>query len=50
MKTFALPALPMVLLANAPWFIFPFIIIARLWKEHPFTRDTTASAPESWGA
>lgn len=34
---YATPALPLVLLANAPWFIFPIIIIARLWKDHPFT-------------
>ncbi len=30
------PAIPV--LANAAWFIFPFIIIARMWKnDHPFT-------------
>ncbi|HEQ71020.1 MAG TPA: DUF2781 domain-containing protein [Spirochaetia bacterium] len=31
------PALPMVLLANAPWFLFPIFIIARMWREHPFS-------------
>ncbi len=29
-------------LANAAWFIFPFIIIARMWKnDHPFTERKT---------
>jgi hypothetical protein len=32
------PDLARVLCANAPWFIFPFLIIARMWKEHPFTK------------
>ncbi len=31
--------LPVVLLANASWVIFPLLIIYRMWRwEHPFTR------------
>ncbi len=31
------PLIPVI--ANASWFVFPFIIIARMWKnDHPFTR------------
>jgi hypothetical protein len=41
---YASPALPIVLLANAPWFIFPFIIIARMASPHPFVaREPAAS-------
>ncbi|MCX6250987.1 MAG: emopamil-binding family protein [Bacteroidetes bacterium] len=33
--------LPMVLLANAPWFLFPVFLIWKMWKnEFPFTRAT----------
>jgi len=35
----ASPVLGIVLLANAPWFVFPFLIISRMWKEHPFTKE-----------
>lgn len=31
------PRLGIVLLANAPWFLFPFFIVARMWRDHPFT-------------
>jgi hypothetical protein len=32
--------LPLVLLANAPWFLFPVFLIWKMWKnEHPFTRE-----------
>jgi hypothetical protein len=31
------PRLGVVLLANAPWFLFPFLIVARMWRENPFT-------------
>lgn len=41
------PALPLVLLANAPWFVFPFVIIARLWKPHPFTRSVEEAAADA---
>jgi hypothetical protein len=44
---YATPALPRVLLANAPWFIFPFIIIARLWRAHPFTREAEEAKPDA---
>ena len=45
----ASPALSIVLLANAPWFIFPFIIIARVAKAHPFRagqRAGSSAGPE----
>jgi hypothetical protein len=30
--------LPLVLLANAPWFLFPVFLVWKMWKnEHPFT-------------
>jgi hypothetical protein len=38
------PALnmPLVLLANAPWFLFPVFLIWKMWKnEHPFTEEVT---------
>jgi hypothetical protein len=31
------PRLAIVLLANAPWFVFPFLLVARMWQDHPFT-------------
>jgi hypothetical protein len=32
--------LPLVLLANAPWFLFPVFLIRKMWKsEHPFTKE-----------
>jgi hypothetical protein len=34
--------LPLVLLANAPWFLFPIFLIWKMWKnEHPFTEEIT---------
>ena len=42
----ASPALPLVLAANAPWFIFPFIIVARMAKAHPFRPAEKASPGE----
>jgi hypothetical protein len=34
----ASPRLPVVLLANAPWLLMPFVIIYRMWRyPHPFT-------------
>ncbi|MBN1799535.1 MAG: DUF2781 domain-containing protein [Spirochaetales bacterium] len=40
----ASPQLGIVLLANAPWFIFPVFIIARMWKtDHPFTSEKTTT-------
>jgi len=36
------PETGMVLLANVPWLIFPFIIIYRMWRsDHPFTEEST---------
>ena len=33
------PAAGSMLLANAPWFLFPILVLWRLgWTEHPFTR------------
>lgn len=32
----ATPRLGMVALANAPWFLLPIGVVARLWREHPF--------------
>jgi hypothetical protein len=50
----ATPHLPLVAALNAPWLIFPMIIIARMWREHPFTRverapslDLAAAAAEA---
>ena len=40
----ASPALGIVLLANAPWFIFPFLIIARMYKEHPFSQTEESTS------
>jgi EXPERA (EXPanded EBP superfamily) len=38
------PQLPMVLLANAPWVIFPLFIIYRMWKSpRPFTEPAVAA-------
>lgn len=35
----ATPAPLIVTAANLPWFLFPVLVIARMWKsEHPFTR------------
>jgi hypothetical protein len=35
----ATPAAGPMLLANAPWFLFPVLVLWRLgWTEHPFTR------------
>ncbi len=32
------PQLPIVMLANLPWLLFPIIITYRMWKSpHPFT-------------
>ena len=28
-----------VLLANAPWLLYPMAVIARMWPDHPFTRS-----------
>ena len=40
----ATPQLPIVLLANLPWLLFPIFIIYRMWRApHPFTeRDQQA--------
>ena len=36
----ASPQLGIVLLANAAWFLFPILIIARMWSQlHPFSRE-----------
>lgn len=41
----ASPNFPIVLLANLPWLLFPFIIIARMWRgEHPFTASASEPA------
>ncbi|MBN1524721.1 MAG: DUF2781 domain-containing protein [Spirochaetales bacterium] len=42
--THASPVLGMVLAANAAWLVFPFIIIARMYKEHPFTKEPKAAS------
>jgi EXPERA (EXPanded EBP superfamily) len=35
----ATPHLPIVLMANLPWLLFPIYIIYRMWRsEHPFTQ------------
>lgn len=36
------PNVPMMLFANAPWAIFPVIILFRNLREHPFTREVRA--------
>jgi hypothetical protein len=42
--TFATTHLAMVVSANASWFIFPIIVIARMARnDHPFTTGTTAA-------
>lgn len=39
----ATPRLLIVTLANAPWFLVPLLLIARLYRsEHPFTRPITS--------
>jgi emopamil binding protein len=35
----ATPHFPSVLALNLPWLLFPLFLTARLWKEHPFTRQ-----------
>jgi hypothetical protein len=45
----ATPALGMVLAANAPWLLFPVVVIARMWGEHPFTREAAASGAGAAG-
>ncbi|APR80712.1 Hypothetical protein A7982_06059 [Minicystis rosea] len=46
----ASPRLAIVTLLNAPWFLFPVGVIARMWKsEHPFTvaaQTTNPAQPE----
>ena len=38
------PNFPVVLLANLPWLVFPFIIIGRMFNaDHPFTRAAVSS-------
>ena len=37
------PQFGMVLAANAMWLIMPVAVVARLWRDHPFTR--TAAPP-----
>jgi hypothetical protein len=32
----------MVAFANASWFLFPALVIARMWKDHPLTREAKA--------
>jgi hypothetical protein len=44
------PALPVVLAANAPWFIFPFIVVARMAKRHPFLAPEIAAADKTIAA
>ena len=35
--------LPLVLAANAPWFLFPVFLVWKMWvNEHPFTKPVTA--------
>ena len=34
----ATPRLAMVLAANAPWLLVPIALIARMWRERPFSR------------
>jgi hypothetical protein len=42
----ATPQLPVVLLFNLPWLLFPMYIIYRMWRSaHPFTRESPAGAP-----
>ena len=33
----ATPQSGLVLLANLPWFVFPILLVWRMWKEHPFS-------------
>jgi hypothetical protein len=46
---FATPHFGMVLAANLAWFLLPVAVIARLVRDHPFTRavDPTAAQPAS---
>src|SRR5436305_11210841 len=47
----ATPQLPMVLLANLPWLLFPMYIIYRMWRyPTPFTMPGTASELETVSA
>ena len=36
---YATPHLPLVLGLNLPWLLVPFLLTARVWKEHPFSMD-----------
>jgi hypothetical protein len=39
----ATPQRLIVTLLNAPWFLFPIFVIARMWKsEHPFTEEVSS--------
>lgn len=41
--THATPNLPVVLLANLPWLLFPVYIVYRMWRyPTPFTEASTA--------
>jgi hypothetical protein len=42
----ASPHLPMVLAANAAWFVLPLAVIWRMRRDHPFTRPVLAPAPD----
>lgn len=45
------PELGVVLLANAPWLLFPLFILHRMWPgEHPFTRPSVNSEIVTAGA
>ncbi len=35
----ATPHLGIVALLNLPWLLMPILLTARMWKDHPFTRD-----------
>jgi hypothetical protein len=42
----ATPHLPVVLMANLPWLLFPIYIIYRMWRsEHPFTQLVLSGQP-----
>lgn len=44
---YATPHLPIVILENLPWLLFPLFIIYRMWRDpHPFTRARTEEAAQ----
>jgi hypothetical protein len=45
----AAPRFGIVVLFNLPWLLTPLAMIARMWRDHPFTEPAPAPAPSPAG-